>query len=63
MATKIFTDTNIIIDLIEQRLFELDLIHQMIFLAESGEIEIYISESVITNALYVTGRTAFCTVT
>ena len=54
MAVKIFTDTNIIIDLIQQRPFELAILHQLVALAESGEIEIYISESVVTNALYVT---------
>ena len=54
MALKIFADTNIIVDLIEQRPFDLELIHQLVILAESGEIEIYISETVITNALYIT---------
>ena len=54
MAIKVFADTNIIIDLIEQRDFDLDSIHQIVKLSESGEIDIFISESVITNALYIT---------
>jgi predicted nucleic acid-binding protein len=54
MGTKVFTDTNIIIDLIQQRPFELALIHKLVTLAESGDIEIFISESVVTNALYIT---------
>ena len=54
MAFKVFADTNIIIDLIEQRYFDLDSIHQIVNLSEAGEIDIYISETVITNALYIT---------
>ena len=54
MAFKVFADTNIIIDLIEQRDFDLDSIHQIVNLSEAGEIDIYISETVITNALYIT---------
>lgn len=54
MAFKVFADTNIIIDLIEQRDFDLDSIHQIVKMSEAGEIDIYISETVITNALYIT---------
>jgi predicted nucleic acid-binding protein len=54
MAIKIFADTNIIVDLIEQRPFDLASIHKIVKMAESGEIEIYVSETVITNALYIT---------
>ncbi len=54
MVVKVFADTNIIIDFIENRDFERDSISTFFLLAENAEIEIYISESVITNALYIT---------
>ncbi len=54
MVVKVFTDTNIIIDLIENRDFDRASIASLLSLAENAEIEIYISESVVTNALYIT---------
>lgn len=54
MVAKVFADTNIIIDLIENRDFDRASIASLFSLAENAEIEIYISESVVTNALYVT---------
>jgi predicted nucleic acid-binding protein len=53
MISKVFTDTNIIIDFLEQREFDLELLNQLFYLAESGSLELYVSESVITNALYI----------
>jgi predicted nucleic acid-binding protein len=54
MALKIFTDTNIVIDFLEQRPFELNYVNQIFELAENNEITVLVSESVITNALYLT---------
>jgi predicted nucleic acid-binding protein len=54
MVVKVFADTNIIIDLIENRDFDRASISSLFLLAEQAEIEIFISESVITNALYIT---------
>lgn len=54
MVVKVFVDTNIVIDLIENRDFDRVSISNLFLLAENAEIEIYISESVITNALYIT---------
>jgi len=54
MATKVFTDTSIIIDLLQQRPFDVDLVLNLVSLAENGSIDLYISESVITNTLYIT---------
>lgn len=53
MAYKIFLDTNIIIDLILERNYELDAIYEIFNLAESEKIELFISESVITTTFYV----------
>ena len=53
MASKVFADTNIIIDFLEQRPFDLEFVNKLFYLAESGELDIYVSESVITNALYI----------
>ncbi len=54
MALKIFTDTNIVIDFLEQRPFELNYVNRIFELAENNEITVFVSESVITNALYLT---------
>lgn len=54
MVPKIFTDTNIIIDFIEQRPFELIYVNKIFESAENNDITILVSESVITNALYIT---------
>lgn len=53
MANKIFLDTNILIDFIQERNNELDAIIEIFKLGEIGEIDLYISESIITTALYV----------
>jgi predicted nucleic acid-binding protein len=53
MAYKIFLDTNILLDLLMERNFELDSIHEILKLSEEGIIDLYLSESVITNIFYV----------
>lgn len=53
MANKIFLDTNILIDYIQERNNELDAIIEIFKLGEIGKIELYISESIITTAFYV----------
>ncbi len=53
MALKIFADTNILIDFIEQRPFDIENTNLLFLLAQNHEIEIYISESVITTAYYI----------
>jgi predicted nucleic acid-binding protein len=58
MAKTLFLDTNIIIDFIEQRPFEKEEIIELFKLAERSEIEVCISESVITTTLYVTKNAA-----
>ncbi len=58
MAYKIFLDTNILIDFIEQRSFDKEAVNELFKMAEKNDIEIFISESVITTALYVTKNTA-----
>lgn len=54
MVLKIFADTNILIDFIEQRPFDIENTNLLFLLAQNHEIEIYISESVITTAYYIT---------
>ncbi len=53
MAYKIFLDTNIIVDLLMQRPFELDAIHEIFTLSEKEIIDLYVSESVITTTFYI----------
>ncbi|MEO6453972.1 MAG: PIN domain-containing protein [Ginsengibacter sp.] len=53
MAYKIFLDTNVIVDLLMERNFELDSIYEIFKLAENGNIDLYISESVITTTFYI----------
>ncbi len=53
MAYKIFLDTNIIIDLLAERNFELDSIHEILKLSEKGITDLYISESIITTIFYL----------
>ena len=55
MAIKVFADTNIVIDLIENRDFEREAVHAIFNMAEQEEIQVYVSETVITNSLYITG--------
>ncbi len=53
MAYRVFLDTNIIVDLLMERKYELDAIYTIFKLAEQGEIDLYVSESVITTTFYV----------
>ena len=53
MVLKIFADTNIFIDFIEQRPFDIENTNLLFLNAQNHEIEIYISESVITTAYYI----------
>jgi predicted nucleic acid-binding protein len=53
MANKILLDTNILIDFIQERNNELDAIIEIFKLGEIGKVDLYISESIITTALYV----------
>lgn len=53
MAYKIFLDTNIIIDLLMERRYELDSINEIFKLAGKELINLYISESVITTTFYI----------
>jgi predicted nucleic acid-binding protein len=55
MATKVFVDTNIVIDFIENRDFEREAVYSLFNMAEQEEIQVYVSETVITNTLYITG--------
>lgn len=55
MSIKIFADINIVIDLIENRDYKKEEVKSIFLLAEQGDIDLYISESVITNTLYITG--------
>ncbi len=53
MAYKIFLDTNIIVDLLMERDFELDAIHEIFKLSEKEIVDLYISESVIATIFYI----------
>ncbi|MEO8567567.1 MAG: PIN domain-containing protein, partial [Ginsengibacter sp.] len=53
MINKLFLDTNIIIDYVQERNNELDAIKEIIHLAELEKIELFISESVITTSFYL----------
>lgn len=53
MVNKIFLDTNIVVDLLLQRKYELDAIEEIFRLDEKEKIDLYISESVITNTFYI----------
>ena len=53
MIYKLFLDTNIIIDYVQERKYELDAINEIMYLAELEKIELFISESTITNSFYV----------
>jgi predicted nucleic acid-binding protein len=56
MAYKVFLDTNLIVDLIEQRPFDREYLVKLFELAEKNEIDIFISESVVTTTLYITNN-------
>lgn len=53
MAYKIFLDTNIIVDLLMERDYELKAINEIFILAGKGKTGIYISESIITTTFYI----------
>ena len=53
MAYKLFLDTNIIIDYVQERVNELDSIKEIMYLAEIDKIELFISESIITTSFYI----------
>jgi len=53
MVNKIFLDTNIVVDILLQRKYELDAIEEIFRLDEKEKIDLYISESVITNTFYI----------
>ena len=53
MVNKIFLDTNIIVDYVEERINELDAIKEIMHLAELGKIELFISESIIATSIYL----------
>ena len=53
MAYKLFLDTNIIIDYVQERKHELDAINEIMYLAGLDKIELFISESSVTNSFYV----------
>ena len=55
MVPKIFIDTNIIIDFLDQRMFELNKTNLLFKLVEDNNVTGFVSESVITNAIYITG--------
>ena len=53
MNYKIFLDTNVILDLLMERNYELDAINEIIKLSEKKIVELFISESVIATTFYV----------
>jgi predicted nucleic acid-binding protein len=52
MVNKLFLDTNIIIDYVQERNYELDAVKEIMHLAELEKLELFISESVITTSFY-----------
>jgi predicted nucleic acid-binding protein len=53
MVNKLFLDTNIIIDYVQERNNELDAIKEIMYLAELEKVELFISESIITTSFYL----------
>lgn len=53
MAHKLFLDTNILIDYVQERTIELDAIKEIFILAEYRKIELFISETIITTCFYI----------
>jgi len=53
MVNKLFLDTNIIVDYVQERNYELDAIREIMYLAELENLELFISESIITTTLYL----------
>jgi predicted nucleic acid-binding protein len=52
MASKLFLDTNILIDYTLRRKFELEATDALFELAEDKKLDLFVSESVITTAFY-----------
>ena len=52
-AADIFWDTNILLDLIDRRPYELDSVDSIFTLALRGKLSIGVSESVVANTLYL----------
>ena len=52
MVNKLFLDTNIIIDYVQERNYELDAVKEIMHLAELEKLELFISASVITTSFY-----------
>lgn len=52
MVNRLFLDTNIIIDYVQERNYELDAVKEIMHLAELEKLEIFISETVITTSFY-----------
>ena len=53
MVYKLFLDTNIIIDYVQERKHELDAINEIMYLAQLEKIELFISESTVNTSFYV----------
>jgi predicted nucleic acid-binding protein len=53
MANKIFLDTNVVIDFIIKREFELESTEQIFDSIYNNKLEAYISESVISTSIYL----------
>ena len=53
MANKLFLDTNIIVDYVQERKNELDAIKEIMYLGELEKVELFISESIITTCFYL----------
>lgn len=53
MANKIFLDTNIVIDFIIKRKFELESTEQIFNSIHNNQLEAYISESVVSTSIYL----------
>jgi predicted nucleic acid-binding protein len=53
MDYKIFLDTNIIVDLLMERKYELDGINEIFILAGKEKVSLYISESIIATTFYL----------
>lgn len=53
MGCKIFLDTNLIIDLLMDRNYELDAINEIITLARKEIMDLYVSESCIATTFHI----------
>ena len=52
-AAKVFWDTNILVDIVDGRQYELEATHSIFAMAISKEIQLFVSEEVIATALYI----------